>query len=104
MWGQLPIGPESVPEHADVTHQHLFTEDPVYSVSDLSEKRTRTDRVNVVAHLQEMCISTNEKLAATYLLIVRPKVTWTSAIRVFLTHLNTEQVEDRHTNHMDPVS
>lgn len=27
---------------------------------------------------------------ATYLLIVRPKVTWTSAIRVFLTHLNTE--------------
>lgn len=29
----------------------------------------------------------------TYLLIVRPKVTWTSAIRVFLTHLNTAELK-----------
>lgn len=31
-----------------------------------------------------------ENAKATYLLIVRPNVTWTSAMRVFLTHLNTE--------------
>lgn len=35
------------------------------------------------------------QVALTYLLIVRPNVTWTSAIRVFLTHLNTET--DRQT-------
>lgn len=35
-------------------------------------------------------------VAGTYLLIVRPNVTWTSAIRVFLTHLNT--VTDRKTD------
>lgn len=34
---QLPVGPEGVSEHTDVTHQHLFTEDPVDSVPDLSE-------------------------------------------------------------------
>lgn len=28
------------------------------------------------------------------MLIVRPKVTWTSAIRVFLTHLNTERQQE----------
>lgn len=34
-------------------------------------------------------LNSHAEAAATYLLIVRPKVTWTSAIRVFLTHLNT---------------
>lgn len=41
MWRQLAIRPEGVPEHTDVAHQHLFTEDPVYSVPDLSEIHNR---------------------------------------------------------------
>lgn len=39
VWRQLPVRPEGVPEHTDVTYQHLFTEDPVYCVPDLSEIR-----------------------------------------------------------------
>lgn len=36
--------------------------------------------------------------------MVRPNVTWTSAIRVFLTHLNTEQVNERQeTDQMTSV-
>lgn len=41
------------------------------------------------------------KLALTYLLIVRPNVTWTSAIRVFLTHLNTVQADTETESETD---
>lgn len=46
------------------------------------------------------------QLAATYLFIVRPNVTCTSAIRVFLTHLNTKIVKkmDRQTEKLNEVS
>lgn len=37
VWSQLPIRPVGVFEHADVVHQHLFTNDHVDCVPDLSE-------------------------------------------------------------------
>lgn len=42
---QFPIRPECVSEHSDVTHQHLFTEDPVYCVPDLSERKSHGNKM-----------------------------------------------------------
>lgn len=43
----------------------------------------------------------NANLLQTYLLMVRPNVTWTSAIRVLLTHLNTGERTKQITGGQD---